>query len=116
MDERVEVARFGTLVEADIAASYLQSHGVAAEVLDGYHGSAAPFLVFALGWFRLTAPQAQAQSARVLLAEADEGQASSVKEDRSRPRGLGDHAIMIMTLMLALLAGLPFVRKRWRRG
>ena len=77
----VEVARFASLIEAQIAAGALRSAGFQAEVYDADLGSVNFFMHQAIGGFRLMMPQAEQQEARALLsaieAEAPPRQAAS---------------------------------------
>lgn len=68
--DRLEVARFSTLPEAELVASFLQRHGIDAQVADREMGNSMPHLQFALGGLRVTAPAFQIGEARRLIAEA----------------------------------------------
>ncbi len=62
------VARFSSLVEAQIACSALRSAGVAAQVMDQAFSSILP--AAPIGGFRLGAPIGEAARARRLLESA----------------------------------------------
>ncbi len=112
---RVEVGRFASLNEAQIAAGFLRSHGVDAEVPDAHYGSTEPYLIFALGWFRLAAPEGQAAEARRLL-EATNAAERTPDLAAERPRTtLGDWFAGAFSLLVSGWAGAPMIRKGRRR-
>lgn len=70
----VEIAAFETEMEARVCVSYLLAHGVDAELAHAMTLSVMPFLSGKRG-FRVTAPEAQARTARELLAAVDKDEA-----------------------------------------
>ena len=70
----IEVARFSTLPEAELAVSMLQRHGIDAEVADREMGNNAPHLQLVGGGFRITAPDFLIVEARELIARARRGE------------------------------------------
>jgi len=72
--DRLEVARFSTLPEAELAAELLRSHGVDARVTDREMANNAAHLQIALGGVRITAPDFQIVQARDLIARARTGE------------------------------------------
>jgi hypothetical protein len=72
--DRLEVARFSTLPEAELAVGLLQRHGIDARVADREMGNNAPHLQIALGGFRITAPDFLIVEARELIARVRAGE------------------------------------------
>lgn len=72
--DRLEVARFPTLPEAELAAALLRQHGVDARVTDREMANNASHLQFALGGVRISAPDHQIVEARELVARARKGE------------------------------------------
>lgn len=72
--DRLEVARFPTLPEAELAAALLRQHGVDARVTDREMANNASHLQFALGGVRVSAPDHQIVQARELVARARNGE------------------------------------------
>lgn len=72
--DRLEVARFSTLPEAELAVSLLRRHGVDAQVADREMANSAPHLQIALGGLRVTAPDFQIVQARDIVARARKGE------------------------------------------
>jgi len=81
--DRLEVARFSSLPEAELAASLLQRHGVDARVTDREMANNAPHLQIALGGIRVTAPDFQIVNARDLIARARKGEFGALDADES---------------------------------
>ena len=71
--DRLEIARFTTLAEAELVVALLRRHGIDAQLADREAGSTMPHLQFALGGMRITAPDYQAFQARELVARANSG-------------------------------------------
>ena len=72
--DRLEVARFSTLPEAELAAEFLKRQGVDARVTDREMANNAAHLQIALGGVRVTAPDFQIIQARDLIARARNGE------------------------------------------
>lgn len=70
----LEVARFSTLPEADLAVSLLRSHGIEAELADRGMATANPLLQGAIGNVRVIAPDHQIREARSLISRARQGE------------------------------------------
>lgn len=81
--DRLEVARFATLPEAELAAALLRQHGVDAQVTDREMANNAAHLQFALGGVRVSAPDHQIVQARDLIARAREGEFGGLEADES---------------------------------
>lgn len=72
--DRLEVARFSTLPEAELAVVLLKRHGVDAQVPDRQMATSMPHLQIALGGLRVTAPDFQIVQARDIIARARKGE------------------------------------------
>jgi len=81
--DRLEVARFSTLPEAELAAALLREHGVDARVTDREMANNASHLQFALGGVRVSAPDHQIVQARDLIARARRGEFGDLEADES---------------------------------
>tara|TARA_R110000764_G_C10831657_1_gene362987 strand:- start:119 stop:523 length:405 start_codon:yes stop_codon:yes gene_type:complete len=72
--DRLEVARFSSLPEAELAVGRLKRHGVDAQVADREMANSAPHLQVALGGLRVTAPDFQIVQARELIKRVRAGE------------------------------------------
>jgi hypothetical protein len=81
--DRLEVARFSTLPEAELAAALLREHGVDARVTDREMANNASHLQFALGGVRVSAPDHQIVQARDLIARARRGEFGGLEAEES---------------------------------
>ncbi|WP_313101496.1 hypothetical protein [Brevundimonas sp.] len=72
--DRLEVARFTTLPEAELAAALLKRHGIDARVPDRDAATNMAHLQVAFGGLRVTAPDFQIVQARDLIARARRGE------------------------------------------
>ena len=79
--DRLEVARFSTLPEAELATELLRSHGVDARVTDREMANNAAHLQIAMGGVRITAPDFQIVQARDLIARARRGEFAGLEAD-----------------------------------
>lgn len=79
--DRLEVARFSTLPEAELAAALLRDHGIDAQVTDREMANNASHLHFALGGVRISAPDHQIIQARDLIARARKGEFGGLEAD-----------------------------------
>jgi len=79
--DRLEVARFSTLPEAELAAALLREHGVDAQVTDREMANNASHLQFALGGVRVSAPDHQIVQARDLIARVRKGEFGGLGAD-----------------------------------
>lgn len=70
----LEVARFATLPEAELAADFLRRHDIAARLPDRDTATMNPDLLFALGGVRVVAPSGQVVEARRLIARMRAGE------------------------------------------
>ena len=72
--DRLEVARFTTLPEAELAAALLREHGIDARVPDRNSATSMAHMQVAFGGLRVTAPDSQIVQARDLVARAGRGE------------------------------------------
>lgn len=79
--DRLEVARFSTLPEAELAAALLREHGIDARVTDREMANNASHLHFALGGVRISAPDHQILQARDMIARARRGEFGDIEAD-----------------------------------
>ncbi len=70
----LEVARFATLPEAELAAGFLRRSGIDARLPDRDTATMNPDLLFALGGVRVVAPDDQVAAARDLIARMRAGE------------------------------------------
>ena len=72
--DRLEVARFMTLPEAELAAALLREHGIDTRVPDRNSATSMAYMQVAFGGLRVTAPDSQIVQARDLIARAGAGE------------------------------------------
>ena len=70
----LEVARFSTIPEAELAASFLQQHGVRAWLPDRDMATMNPDLLIAIGGVRVVTTTAQIVEARAIIARMRSGE------------------------------------------
>jgi hypothetical protein len=89
--DRLEVARFTSLPEAEMAAGLLQRHGIDARVPDRDTATVVAHMQLALGGLRVTAPVDQINEARALIDQVRRGAFSEVvdEEDEALQAGQG---------------------------
>ncbi len=73
-DDELEVARFVTLPEGELAVALLQRNKIAARLPDRIMATVNPDLLFAIGGVRVIAPAAQIVEARALIARMRAGE------------------------------------------
>jgi len=66
-DDELEVARFVTLPEGELAVALLRRHGIAARLPDRDMATINPDLLYAIGGVRVIAPAARIAEARALM-------------------------------------------------
>lgn len=88
--DRLEVARFSTLPEAELAVSLLKRHGVDALVADREMANSSPHLQIALGNVRVTAPDFQIVQARDVIKRARAGEFGE-PSDGENDEWMADH-------------------------
>lgn len=79
----VRIARFHTLSEAEVAASVLRSAGIPALVADAHYLGVFWTDTIALGGFRLSVPEEEAEDAVAILRSASP--AEPIEEDSHAP-------------------------------
>lgn len=79
--DRLEVARFSSLPEAEMAAALLQRHGIDARVPDRDTATVVAHMQLALGGLRVTAPADQITEARQLIDQVRRGEFSRVVDE-----------------------------------
>jgi len=79
--DMLEVARFSTLPEAELAVGLLRRQGIGALVADREMANSAPHLQIALGGLRVLAPDFQIVEARDLIARARRGEFDGSSSD-----------------------------------
>lgn len=72
--DELEVARFATLPEGELAVSFLRQHGINARLPDRDMATMNPDLLFALGGVRVVARDIQIAEARRLIARMRAGE------------------------------------------
>jgi hypothetical protein len=72
--DELEVARFATLPEAELAVSFLRQHGVKARLPDRDTATMNPDLLFALGGVRVVTRETRIVEARRLIARMRAGE------------------------------------------
>lgn len=99
-----EIARFSDVYEADLAASFLQSHGIEVHVTERFQTTVDPLMQRALG-IRLLGRPDQAEPARELLARAAHGEFASDEGEVPEPRSGGVHVAGTIFALGALAVG-----------
>lgn len=79
--DRLEVARFSSLPEAELIVALLRKHGVDARLADREMANSMPHLQLALGGLRVTAPDFQIVKARDLVARAARGEFGATEDE-----------------------------------
>jgi len=72
--DELEVARFATLPEGELAVSFLGQHGISARLPDRDMATMNPDLLFALGGVRVVTRDTQIVEARKLIARMRSGE------------------------------------------
>lgn len=99
-----EIARFTDVYEADLAAAFLESHGIPVSVTERFQTTVDPLMQRALG-IRLMAPESEITHARALLAQVRAGEfASDEGDDVDEPEG-GTRAAGRLMAVAAFLTG-----------
>jgi hypothetical protein len=77
----LEVARFSTLPEGELAVALLNRHGVAARLADRDMATMNPDLLIAIGGVRVVAPGNQVVKAREIIARVRSGEFTETDDD-----------------------------------
>ena len=88
--DRLEVARFSSLPEAELAVALLKRHGIDAQVADREMANSAPHLQIALGGLRVTAPDFQIVQARDVIKRVRAGEFNG-EDDGDDGEWMADH-------------------------
>ena len=99
----VEIARFSDVYEADLAAAFLESHGIPVSVTERHQTTIDPLMQRALG-IRILGAASNFEAARDLLARARAGEfATEEGDDLPERRDAGTRtAGTVMALMVAV--------------
>lgn len=89
--DRLEVARFSSLPEAELAVGLLRRHDIDARVTDREMANSAPHLQIALGGVRITAPDFQIVQARDIIARAQKGEFGDPVDTGESEEWMADH-------------------------
>ncbi|RZJ40530.1 MAG: hypothetical protein EON86_12215 [Brevundimonas sp.] len=97
----VEIARFTDVYEADLAAAFLESHGIPVSVTERHQTTIDPLMQRALG-IRIMGAASNFEAARDLLARVRAGEFATTDDDDLPHRDAG--ARTAGTLMAVLMA------------
>ncbi|RZJ42830.1 MAG: hypothetical protein EON87_13720 [Brevundimonas sp.] len=111
----IEIARFSDVYEADLAAAFLESHGIPVSVTERHQTTIDPLMQRALG-IRIMGAASNFEAARDLLARASAGEFAS---EEGEPVDESPHTrtatVGILLGMLAAGGGLFWGTSRPRR-
>lgn len=114
----VAVRVCSTLPEAEVLVSLLNAHDVPAVVFDRNILSSFPDAYYAMGGFRVMAPEEDLPRARALMSvevpPAEPGEEQDGEDDG--PPSLGRGLSQLGGVLLGLFSGVPFAPKGRRRG
>lgn len=96
----VEFARYSDVYEADLAAAFLEAHGIGVSVTERYQTTIDPLMQRALG-IRLLGSSADLEAARSLLARVQAGDFASDEGDDIE---VADPGVRAGTTLMALVA------------
>lgn len=99
-----EIARFTDVYEADLAAAFLESHGIEVSVTERFQTTLDPLMQRALG-IRLMAPASLIPEARALLARAQAGEFATADGDDPDPMDGGARAAGTVMALAAYATG-----------
>ncbi len=110
-----EIARFVDVYEADLAAAFLESHGIRVTVTERFQTTVDPLMQRALG-IRLMAHDSEIEAARDLLARVKAGEFAESDEfeptaERDMPSGIGGRVIAVMTAASGGFSGTSIPRR-----
>lgn len=109
----VAVRVCSTLPEAEVLVSLLNAHDVPAVVFDRNILSSFPDAYYAMGGFRVMAPEEDLPHVQALLAA--EAPPADPDDEPDEPRGPADGVVRAGGFLLGLFADLPFAPKGRRR-
>ena len=99
-----EIARYTDVVEADLAAAFLASHGIDVTVTERFQTTVAPLMQRALG-IRLMAPASVVPDARALLARVRAGEFATTEDDDLPEMASGTRAAGTLMALAAFFTG-----------
>jgi len=99
-----EVARFTDVYEADLAAAFLESHGIPVTVTERFQTTIDPLMQRALG-IRILAPGSMIDEARDLMARARAGEFATTEGDDLAGTTSGTRAAGSAMAVAAYLTG-----------
>lgn len=101
----VEIARYTDVYEADLAAAFLESHGIPVHVTERHQTTIDPLMQRALG-IRLLGASSNLEAARSLLARAQAGEfaETEIEDDLGEPDA-GTRAIGRLLAVAAYATG-----------
>ena len=99
-----EIARYADVVEADLAAAFLASHGIEVTVTERFQTTVDPLMQRALG-IRLMAPASLIPEARALLARVQAGEFATSEGDDVAEMGTGTRAAGSLMALAAFFTG-----------
>ena len=99
-----EIARYTDVVEADLAAAFLASHGIDVTVTERFQTTVDPLMQRALG-IRLMAPASVVPDARALLARVRAGEFATTEDDDLPEMASGTRAAGTLMALAAFFTG-----------
>jgi len=99
-----EIARYTDVVEADMAAAFLASHGIEVTVTERFQTTVDPLMQRALG-IRLMAPASLIAEARDLLARVRAGEFATAEGDDLAEMATGTRAAGTLMALAAFFTG-----------
>ncbi len=110
-----EIARFVDVYEADLAAAFLESHGIRVAVTERFQTTVDPLMQRALG-IRLMAHESEIAEARDLLARVKAGEFADAEEvepvpERDLPSGIFARLIAVLTAAAGGFSGTSIPRR-----
>lgn len=110
-----EIARFVDVYEADLAAAFLESHGIRVTVTERFQTTVDPLMQRALG-IRLMAHESEIVKARDLLARVKDGEFADTAEaepvaERDLPSGVFARLIAVLTVASGGFSGTSIPRR-----
>lgn len=110
-----EIARFVDVYEADLAAAFLESHGIRVTVTERFQTTVDPLMQRALG-IRLMAHESEIAKARDLLARVKAGEFADTAEvepvaERDLPSGVFARLIAVLTAASGGFSGTSIPRR-----
>lgn len=100
----VEIARYVDVYEADLAAAFLESHGLRVTVTERFQTTVDPLMQRALG-IRLMVHALEAETARDLLARVRAGEFADAEDDDQAPMSGQTRAAGVAMALAAFMAG-----------